>query len=475
VDTTGGSVGGSADSHARAPSSSSIARISGLNLAGRLTSGAAALGLAVLSTNVLDTHGRGVYAILSISAGIAVTILSGGTPVMAADLIHGRQDEPVLHGASCAIAIQAMLVLGPLAAAISLFVSGAPLPALLCTATIAALLTYSTFEMYIAQARGDVRRVRLTDIAMAVFPLIVTAAAVAIVSDPTVTTLMAAWTIGAALTASAQLTDVMVRSGLAIRHAVHVAVSIARRSIGVALANATALLTSRIDVLVVAAVLSTSDAGVYSIPVALASSLLLLSRSLLTATYHPIMTAPQSEVGARLSVALRHSVIVVMAGGCLSVPVVAIAAGYVFGDAYSEIWRPYAILVPAIACLCVAEMLRHFLITRLERQREILLTATSMLVANGVLAVVGAAEFGLLGAAASTTITYAGTALGLVAYCARSLSVPMLEFAVPRRSDLASYVRVLRLLVARPRSTGSMAPRRADRGRWRRRSGSRMR
>jgi O-antigen/teichoic acid export membrane protein len=210
-------------------------------------------------------------------------------------------------------------------------------------------------------------------------------------------------------------------------------------------------------VLVVAAVLSASDAGVYSIPVALATSLLLLSRSVLTATYRPIMTAPVSDVAARLSSALRHSVIVVMVGGILSVPVVAFTAGFVFGEAYSDIWEPYAILVPASACLCVAEMLRHFLITRLERQREIVLTSAAMLVANGALAVVGAATVGILGAAASTTITYAGAAAALVAICARALSVSMLELAVPRPSDLAPYWRVLRTLLSRARSLGSVA------------------
>jgi O-antigen/teichoic acid export membrane protein len=102
-------------------------------------------------------------------------------------------------------------------------------------------------------------------------------------------------------------------------------------------------------------------------------------------------------------------------------------------------------------------MLRHVLITRLERQREILLTSIGMLLANGVLAVAGAAAFGLIGAAASTTITYAGVAAGLVAFCARSLSVPMRALAVPRRSDLAPYGRLLRLVVAKVRSAWSVA------------------
>jgi O-antigen/teichoic acid export membrane protein len=457
VDTTGGSVPGSADAPARADSPAGLARLSGLNLAARLTSGSAVLGLAVLSTNVLDTHGRGIYAILSTWAGIAMTIITGGTVVLAADLIHGRHEAPVLHGASCALALQAALVLFPIAAAISLVASGVTLAALLFTAAVAVLVTYTNFEMAIAQARGSVLRVSLTDIGMAVFPLVATTAAVVIVADPTVTTLMAAWAVGATVTAALQLTDAVATTGVVIRHAWSEAVSITRRSVGVALANGTALLTSRIDVLVVAAVLSASDAGVYSIPVALSTSLLLLSRSVLTATYRPIMTAPVSEVAGRLSSALRHSVIVVMVGGVLSVPVVAVTAGFVFGDAYGDIWEPYAILVPAAAFLCVAEMLRHFLITRLERQREIVLTSAAMLVANGVLAVVGAATVGILGAAASTTITYAGAAAALVAICARSLSMSMLDLAVPRPSDLAPYWRVLRTLFSRARSLGSVA------------------
>jgi O-antigen/teichoic acid export membrane protein len=416
----------------------------------RITSGAAVLGLAVLSTNVLDTHDRGIYAILSTWAGIANSIITGGTPVLAADLIHRRHTEPVLHGASVAIAVQSALVLVPVAVAVALLTSGATLAALVCTAAVAVLVTYSSYEMSIAQARGDVRRVSLTDIGISLFPLIVTAASAAIF-DPTVTTLMTSWALGAAIMATLQFTNALATGKLLLRHAWRVAASITRRSLAVALANGTALLCSRIDVLVVAAVLSASAAGIYSIPVALASSLLLLSRSLLTATYHSIMTAPANEVGARLSAALHHSVIVVMAGGCLSVPVVAVAAGFVFGEAYSTIWQPYAILVPASACICVAEVLRHFLITRLERQREILFTSIAMVIVNGVLAVVGAAAFGLPGAAASTTITYAAAAVGLVAFTGRVLSMPMVDLAVPRPADLATYWRMLGLLLHRPR------------------------
>jgi O-antigen/teichoic acid export membrane protein len=426
-----------------APSAAAVARASALNLLARLTSGASAFGLTVLTTHLLDTEGRGIYAIISTWTGIAVMVMGSGTPVLAADLIHGRRDERLLHGAASAIALLSGLLLLPLYAAISLVIGGVPLPLLLSMTALAALLTYSWFEMALAQARGNLRKVSLTDIGISAAPLIPTAVA-AELFEPTVTTLITAWAIGALITALVLFVIALPVGSTLIRRAWRLGVGIMRRSVRVALSDSIVLLCARIDLLVVAAVLGTSTAGVYSIPIALATALLLLSRALLTATYHPIMTAPASEVAGRLSAALRHSVIVVLVGGGLSVPVVALTAGFVFGDAYRNVWEPYAILVPASACTCVTEMLRHFLITRMERQREFMLVAAGMLVVNGALAVAGAAAFGMLGAATSTTVTYACGAVATVAISARLLSVPMRDLAVPRRSDLAVYPRLLR-------------------------------
>lgn len=442
--------------HSTAPSGVALAQAGALNLAARLASGAATLGLAVLTTNVLDTHDRGVYAILTLWAGVGATILTGGTTVLAADLIHGRQPQRVLHGATAAIGVGSALVLVPAAAAIALATPGITLAALLATALICVLATYSNFEMSIAQARGDVLTVSLTDIAMAALPFAATVAA-AVAFEPTVGTLVCAWAAGALVTAAAQFAIAHAAGATPIRRAWRVARSVMRRSVSVAFANGTSLLGSRIDVFVVAAVLSVSAAGVYSIPVALAANLLLLSRALLTAAYRGLRTAGDDEVAARLSTSLRHSVIIVLLGGAVSLPVVAVASGPVFGDAYRDIWEPYALLVPASACLCLVEVLRHFLLTRLERQREFVLVATGMLVANAALAAAGAAAFGLVGAAASTTVTYALAAVALVALCSRIVGVSMSELAVPRPSDLAAYGRVGRSLF------GALRPARSTR------------
>ena len=59
-------------------------RSGALNLAARLTSGAAAFALAVLTARVLDTHGRGAYVVLTTAAGVGVVVLSAPAPVMVA-------------------------------------------------------------------------------------------------------------------------------------------------------------------------------------------------------------------------------------------------------------------------------------------------------------------------------------------------------------------------------------------------------
>ena len=183
------------------PSGAALARASALNLVARLTSGAAMLGLAVLTTNVLDTHDRGIYAILTTWAGIGATVITGGTTVLAADLIHQRHEraDPARgvvrdrgRGGAGVAAAQHRRRARSRAAVTH---GRARL-----TAALAVLVTYSGFEMAIAQARGDMLRVSLTDIAMALFPLIATGAA-AVLFDPTVTTLVGAWAAGALVTA----------------------------------------------------------------------------------------------------------------------------------------------------------------------------------------------------------------------------------------------------------------------------------
>src|ERR1700750_2727108 len=121
-----------------------MARAGALNLLARLITGAAAFALAVLTTHVLSVHGRGLYAVLTTTAGICVILLTAPSPVLVADLVHARRDEAHIRGGIAALGLVScvVLVIGALvAAAAGLHLPGAPFVQV-ATAVTSGVLVY---------------------------------------------------------------------------------------------------------------------------------------------------------------------------------------------------------------------------------------------------------------------------------------------------------------------------------------------
>jgi O-antigen/teichoic acid export membrane protein len=409
-------------------------RASALNLAARLTSGAAAFALAILTARVLDTHGRGTYVVLTTAAGIGVVVLSAPAPVMVADLIRQRRDEGELRGGMLALGAGSALLLALTALIANLAGVGLPGPAWvqIMAAIATGIVVFASLEISLAQAMGRVTAVGLGEISLATLPLLASAA-IAAFGHAALGSLITAWLAGVSATAALQLWFAL-RRGAITAVEPGIVLRWLWRARGIALSNGMLQLCARIDVLVVSAVISVSAAGVYSIPVALAANLLLFPRALLTVTYRSIMTAPREAIARRTASTATGCCALVLAAGVVGVPLTAVLSARVFGGAYGDIWRPLAVLVPGIAAWSVVEVLRHVLLTRLERQREVVITAIGMAVGNGALAVVGSREFGYVGAAASTTITYIAAALWMAHVCSRQLGVPIRRLLVPSRS-----------------------------------------
>lgn len=408
-------------------------RASALNLAARVVGGVAAFALAILTTRVLDTHGRGAYVILTTAAGIAVGVLGAPMPVMLADLVHRRRTEAELRGGLIAIGSLAGVALAIVATVgkVAGFGLPGPVSVQIMTALATGVVIFVSCEMSLAQATGRVTAVGRGEIGLASLPLLGSAAVVALGRDSLVS-LIAAWLAGVAAAAALQLAFALRRRAIA-RVASAVVWRWIWRARGIAFSNGMLRLCARIDVLIVSVVLSVSAAGIYSIPVALAANLLLVPRALLTVTYRSIMTSPLDELSRRTAKTTTGSAALVLAGGLVGVPLAAAFSGSIFGAAYADIWRPLAVLVPGVAAWSVVEVLRHVLLTRLERQREVLFTAIGMAIANGVLAVVASSEFGYVGAAASTTITYVAAALWMARACAIQLGIPFRRIFLPSR------------------------------------------
>ncbi|MDX6561178.1 MAG: hypothetical protein QOD65_992 [Gaiellales bacterium] len=419
-----------------------MARAGALNLLARLATGAAALALAILTTHVLSVHGRGLYVILTTTAGICVILLTAPSPVLVADLVHARRDEAHLRGGMLALGVLScvtLVIVAVVAGALGQSLPGAPFVQI-ATAVTSGVLVYVVCEISLAQGTGNVTWVGLGEVLAALLPLLASLVAAAL-GLASVGVLILAWLVGALLTAALQLGAALRRRSLALDGALALALGWLWRSRSIAFSNSALQLCARIDVLVVSAVISVSAAGVYSIPVALAANLLLFPRALITVTYRSIMISPPDDLARRLGATMRRCALLAATGGLLGVPLAAFTAGPIFGHPYAGIWQPLAILVPGIAGWSIVELLRHVLLTRFERQREVLLTAVGMTIANGVLAVVGSAAFGLDGAAASTTITYVAAAIWMTRVCSLRLGVPARRMYAPLRSDLFPIVR----------------------------------
>jgi O-antigen/teichoic acid export membrane protein len=372
--------------------------------------------------------------VLTTAAAIGVVVLVAPAPVMLADLVRNLSDEAELRGGMLALGAGSAVVLAVAALIANLAGFGLPGPVWVQVAAAIAtgVVVFVSCEISLAQATGRVTAVGLGEIALATLPLLFSAA-IAAFGHAALGSLITAWLAGVCATAALQLWFAL-RRGAVKPTAPAMVWGWLWRARGIAISNGMLQLCARIDVLVVSAVISVSAAGVYSIPVALAANLLLFPRSLLTVTYRSIMTAPREQIARRAAATTTGSAALVLVGGAIGVPLTAALSGHIFGDAYADIWRPLAVLVPGIAAWSVVEVLRHVLLTRLEQQREVLFTAIGMAGANGVLAVVLSSEFGYVGAAASTTITYVAAALWMALVCSRHLGVPLRRMFVPARS-----------------------------------------
>jgi O-antigen/teichoic acid export membrane protein len=234
-----------------------------------------------------------------------------------------------------------------------------------------------------------------------------------------------------------------------------------RRGAPVSLANAIQLLNYRVDLLVVTAMLPLSAVGRYSVAMAAAETLLVLSRSIGSSAFNRFIRAGTEDSMELLTRVVRHSVILLTGGSVVVVGLAAALVPTLLGQEFHGVVLPLALLVPGIVALGTAEHLRLFFLVRRERSREYLASAVVAMTVNLLLAVVLVPRLGLAGAALSTTVSYCVGGLLLFWAFARAGGPRKLGAYVPRRSDLRDYRRLLRSFRRGSRGLGA---RPVDRG-----------
>jgi O-antigen/teichoic acid export membrane protein len=191
--------------------------------------------------------------------------------------------------------------------------------------------------------------------------------------------------------------------------------------------------------------------GLYSVSVALAELLWLLSWAIQTVVVQPAVNETDDEAIKLIAQGVRHSLLLTGLGAIVLGAVSVFAIPIVFGEAFRGSIAPLLLLLPGVVVFSTRSPLSVYFSMRLGNMRYPLIVAGASAIATALLCIVLVPPFGPSGAAAATSIAYAGGSallLGMFLKGGRTRAAAML----PRRDDLDAYRELARTLRARATS-----------------------
>ena len=189
---------------------------------------------------------------------------------------------------------------------------------------------------------------------------------------------------------------------------------------------------------------SASDIGVYAVAVSLAELVFNVPDAVSTVLFPRMATATRTEAD-QLAPAMTRMTILVTAIAALAVIPVAWISLSALLPAFLGGMPALIVILPGIVGLSVAKVLTSYL-SGIERLAPVTTSALASLVVNIVANLLLIPAFGIVGAAASSLISYTAYAALMVGFASRESGAPWWLFVIPRSDDfrrLASAVRRL--------------------------------
>lgn len=389
--------------------------------------------------------GRGLYALASTATTLIVTILGGVSSALANEFVHRRASARAVHAVGLLIALgggSAIALLMVVARWIVPDVDSLDVIALGAIAAIFGLL--SGYQQMLLNAADEVSTTLSLRLLSALAPLAVLSVAALTIPDRPLLAI-AWWSVALAFAPLCGVVVIRRRYGFDFNGARSLARRALRSGFVISLANGTMRAFSRVDLLVLAALAPLTAVGIYSVAIAGAESVFLLSNAVITAAFSRMLAIDDESDSQVVTVrAIRHSVLLVAVGASVAVPAVAVFAGPVFGSGFADVWKPLAVLVPGIVALAAIEVMRNVLFVRDSRAREFLVMAGVGLAVNGALAFALIPWLGSLGAALSSTIAYVLCAAALLGRYARRNTLGSARAFLPGRAEFNAYVDLYR-------------------------------
>lgn len=412
---------------------SSLARASAINLASRLL--AVALGLALtLYTARLGTEQQGAFSLFLAVESVLLALGSGFGVAIARRLSHHGERPRALVGAT----VLACVLLGLLAAAGLWWASrsGGPGYAALAWLALAAPLMWLPGNLSgLWLGRGHMGGLAVLMLAPPALTLAGIGGAHALGQGGALVAVLAAW-VGARLLVSAGTLVAAARGGWVGVPQTAALQAEVRFVLVIGLTNLVSLLNYKVDLFLVEHFLGLSPTGVYSIAVAVAELLWLVSSAVTTAAYARI-GQPDREAAIRLTLRAMHaSVLMLLAISPLLWGAAALLVPMLLGPAYAPAVPVLALLLPGVALYGAASALSAWFTNHAGRPQVPALLATGSLLINIAVSVWAIPRWGMLGGALATTLSYAIT-IGVAAlWFARASGQPLWRILWPDWRDL---------------------------------------
>lgn len=401
--------------------------------------------IGILIARTLGSAGKGEVAVVQTAAAMTVVVLNLGMPNALMWLAaQGRSSARnalqlgSLFAAGAMLAVVAVaLAVGPGRVAAVLGVSHAALPLIIVLAIAPSMLAYFADSYLIG--RGVVRNTQLTDVSTLAAQLVLMLG-LAAVGRLTVLSAVAVWLLCAT-------GGVAWKARLALRGDVGPAHRLREvwaqgRAYGLKawLGSTVNLLSLRQDVLLLAALGSTSAVGIYTVGVAAAELSWYVPNAL-----QGVMTAKFSAEEDSLALAqrLNRSVWPMTVAFSAAVFVVAIPLiPLVYGPKFAASLVPLAILLPGIVATAMTTSLSAWLSGRGYPEDSATANAANMLV-NLAANLLLIPRFGAAGAAAASSVSYAAGSAFIAWRFHHRTRTPLLDAVVPRYEDLRALAGIM--------------------------------
>jgi O-antigen/teichoic acid export membrane protein len=213
----------------------------------------------------------------------------------------------------------------------------------------------------------------------------------------------------------------------------------------ICLSSLAGFLIYRIDLAILAYMVSAEDLGLYLIAVALAEKLKLLPKSI-SGAFLPRLANELSDRQTQVPMVFRYTTIVsivsMLAVGLIGVPAIII----LFGKAYTGSILSFLFLLPGVACLGGATVLSSDSLTRNKPKYSVWIGYT-MLAGNVVLNLIFIPKIGIAGAAIASSITYAGSAV-MWMFCYKYESKVAIKELFPQWQDVRFLLKMSWLMIS---------------------------